>query len=498
MNVNISPVQNLQDYWRQNQRILNRLPSVFKEDLSPDSWIDLYCAGLERPLIRSDFDKNSSIRASLRIYQGEALRWFEWIAMFHSLVHQTSKSPAEKLAILTSHLSDECRVIIYGCGGDEECYKIALQRLKETYGRRDVMRAIHFQTLDNLEAPRGNPTEFCRFAERVRGHLIDLTRIGEMGHADIIEKIALKLQLNDHLAWNDGRGTGLEHRTLNEFGNWLCNRATAYQNPYTIAAEQLRSELKPNRHRRTYHGVEQPKYSSKFEEQKNKPPYCCKCEITGHRLSDCFSFKKLSIEERLALVIRSKLCFLCLCCKHTSSKCNRKKSCGVIRCLLRHHVLLHEPPQAIASTASARTRKHQIALGVVNTEAVDCHGNSIPINILFDERSTVTYVREGLPRRLNLSGAAQVLSIDGIGAINTQVVKSEVVQMTVRTSDGDHLTITGSTMPVVTKPVSRTDWDILKKRWSHLANLPIHNSNGGQVDIELRQWVRHQAHCRRI
>ena len=475
----------LADHWRYYQRTLNSLPPVLKEDPSPDNWIDMYCAGLERPFVRVENDKNSSIKATLRVYHGEALRWFEWIAMFHSLVHQTGKCPAEKLAILTSHLSDECRVIIYGCGGDEESYKIALQRLKQTYGRRDVMRAIHFQALDNLEAPRGNPTEFCRFAERVRGHLIDLTRIGEMGHADIIEKITLKLQLNDRLAWNDGRGTGLEHRTLNEFGSWLCNRATAYQNPYTIAAEQLRSELKSNRHRRTYHGAVQPKYSSKSEEQKNQKYFCFKCENTSHRLADCVTFKKLSVEERLALVVRRKLCFLCLGCKHTSSQCNRKDSCGVEGCALRHHVLLHEPLQATASTASARTRKHQVALGVVYAEAMDRHGNSIPINILFDECSTDTYVRAGLARRLNLSGTAQVLSIDGIGATNTQVVKSEVVQMTVRTSDGEHLTITGSTMPVVTKPVPRTDWDILKKRWSHLANLPIHNSNGGQVDILL-------------
>ena len=81
---------------------------------------------------------------------------------------------------------------------------------------------------------------------RVRAHLIDLTPIGEIGHSDIVEKITLNLQLNDRLAWNDGRESGLEYRTLNEFSSWLCNRAIDYLNPYTIAAEQLKSESKSN------------------------------------------------------------------------------------------------------------------------------------------------------------------------------------------------------------------------------------------------------------
>ena len=50
--------------------------------------------------------------------------------------------------------------------------------------------------------------------------------------------MAQKLQIQDRLSWNDGRRGGLEHRTINEFGVWLCARASAYQNAYSIAADQ--------------------------------------------------------------------------------------------------------------------------------------------------------------------------------------------------------------------------------------------------------------------
>ena len=115
-----APLGGLADHWLTNQRALHRSSPVLQEDISPESWIDLYCAGLERPLARSNSDKSSPIKATLRIYHGEALQWSEWTAVFHSLVHQITKSPAEKRAILTNYLSDECRTIIYGGGGDEE------------------------------------------------------------------------------------------------------------------------------------------------------------------------------------------------------------------------------------------------------------------------------------------------------------------------------------------------------------------------------------------
>lgn len=89
---------------------------------------------------------------------------------------------------------------MHGSGGDEEAYRSALWRLKETYGRRDVMSAVHLQALGRLEVLRGNPAEFNWFAERVRGHLIDLSRIGESSQTDIIERITQRLQLNDRLA----------------------------------------------------------------------------------------------------------------------------------------------------------------------------------------------------------------------------------------------------------------------------------------------------------
>jgi hypothetical protein len=96
-----------------------------------------------------------------------------------------------------------------------------LQRLKNMCENRSGIRAVYLQVLDLMETPRDNSHPFKRFVERVRTHLFNLSTIGERVH--IIELIALKLQLTDRLARNDGpietdnRGVEIEHRKINEF-----------------------------------------------------------------------------------------------------------------------------------------------------------------------------------------------------------------------------------------------------------------------------------------
>jgi hypothetical protein len=217
---------------RLRQRQLN-MPTSSE---APDDWIDSYAAGLLRPVQGSS--SRSSVKTELEAYTGKSLDWFEWIDLFRALVHDTGKFPGEKLAILKRHLKGDCANLVHGLGGGEPAYIEALVRLKQSCGRRDVMRATHIQAIEKMEL-KNDPAAFKRFAVKIRTHLFDLSRIGESSSADLIEKISLRLQLQDRLAWNDGRQGGLETRSLNVFGSWLCSRAAAYQYAYSIAADQL-------------------------------------------------------------------------------------------------------------------------------------------------------------------------------------------------------------------------------------------------------------------
>ncbi|KAI9551057.1 hypothetical protein GHT06_007663 [Daphnia sinensis] len=151
-------------------------PPLLDGSSAPDEWIDHYSRGSLPPVISSRSSR-SSVSVDL-------------------------ESPAEKLAVLKRYIRGDCLDAIH-----------ALVRLKQSCGRRDAMRSAHIQAINQLDFKQ-DPTSFKRYAERIRTHFFDLTRIGETAAADLIERV------------------------LSDFGSWLCHRATAYQNAHSIAADQ--------------------------------------------------------------------------------------------------------------------------------------------------------------------------------------------------------------------------------------------------------------------
>jgi hypothetical protein len=290
------------------------------------------------------------------------------------------------------------------------------------------MRAAHLQALDRVEAPKGDPASFRRYGEKIRTHLFNLSCIGESGHADIIERLAQKLQIQDRLSWNDGRRGGLERRTINEFGAWLCARASAYQNAYAIAADKYQKTNNPARSQQqqvphpgrrnvhTHHGAgSATRQESKPQANKKTEDHCFKCE-GPHRLHMCTFFKALSVSERTTFVIRRGLCFCCFGVRHATLNCREKKPCNIGTCKMLHHPLIHND----SSHREAKTNHaidpdvEVIAFGVIQLEAVASDGKLVPMTVLIDPGSNSTLFREGAIRSLKLRGDRQTLRIDGV------------------------------------------------------------------------------------
>jgi hypothetical protein len=120
-----------------------------QQNTAPDDWIDGYANGTLKPIYTAG--SRSSVKADLEPFSGRSLDWFAWIDLFRALVHDTAKSPGEKLALLHRYVRGDCLDVIHGLGGGEGAYIEALIRLKESCGRRDVMRAAHIQAIEGLE-----------------------------------------------------------------------------------------------------------------------------------------------------------------------------------------------------------------------------------------------------------------------------------------------------------------------------------------------------------
>lgn len=293
---------------------LSQLFSPTMATSAPDDWIERYVRGVELPLSQRRSADQSSIKMKMETFSGNAVDWFRWIGLFHALVHRTHKDPVEKLAILQNHLTGDCAYLVHGLHSDENDYKEALLRLRRDVGRRDVMRSAILQALDKLQLVKNDPAGFKRYADRIRTHLFDLSKIGECGHGDIIDRITHRLHLTDRLAWNEGRIGELESRTMNQFGVWLCNRAAAYQNPHAIALAQAggarpiqtsqstrpfnQSGRQPPT--RVHHSSTDTRAAaSTASGTSKKSPFCFFCE-KDHWIESCAGFKALPIQERNA------------------------------------------------------------------------------------------------------------------------------------------------------------------------------------------------------
>ena len=483
----------------------------------PDDWIVDYVNGFSSSQIWNYL--SSSLGADLPMYSGEVLQYFAFVDMFKSLVHCTSRSPAEKLAILKSRLRGPCFDAVKHLSGGEDAYKEALRRFKKRFGDRDLMRMTHKLALERLEYRRGDNSAFVQFAEEVRTHLFELGRLGERQNTHLIENVCSKLTHSDRLAWNERRGDAFEYRTVEEFSDWLCNRASSYLNLYSLALEQVngrqgknqnnsrfasnsQTPRDKNRTHATTNAIASNEGASQKNGSKKSSPFCFKCDKDGHRLTDCNAFKKMKIVDRVKFVKEHALCFVCCGTKHKSIACHFKKPCVVSGCRLLHHILLHEDepvpskPETRsgtsevvgASTGSTQIESNKIAFCVTQVEVFAADGSIVPATVFIDSGSDSTLIREGFARRLNLEGKKQTLKVDGIGT-KCSTYNSQKLNLRLLVGS-DMIDLTGSTMPKLTRPVPVRDWESLKEKWSHLRDLPLKPS-GGEVDILIGLDHRH-------
>lgn len=127
-------------------------PATSHQEVHLDQWIDDYVTGRAPTDARQEQFGGPVIRVELPRFSGRALDWLGWIDLFHFLVHQTSHSAGENLAVLKSRLlGTAVEHLVHGLGGRDGAYQLALCRLKDFFGKRDVMRAAHMQALERIE-----------------------------------------------------------------------------------------------------------------------------------------------------------------------------------------------------------------------------------------------------------------------------------------------------------------------------------------------------------
>jgi hypothetical protein len=119
---------------------------------------------------------------------------------------------------------------------------------------------------------------------------------------------------------------------------------------------------------------------------------------------------------------------------------------------------------------------------VQGVDALDSNGEAVAVNVLMDNGSDSTLIREGSAWRLLLACERQTLVVRGVG--------EEALTHLSRTTTEDFIW-TDSVDPLYPRSPNRSsnftaavmEWEKLRGHWSHLVDLPPLRSCGGNVDV---------------
>lgn len=210
-------------------------------------------------------------------------------------------------------------------------------------------------------------------------------------------------------------------------------------------------------------------------------PTCVLCK-GGHRFQRCPRLRKLSVEKRLRLTVRFRLCANCLNDSHKADACPSQYRCR--ECKAKHHTLLHHTDGPVAASSvrqdkaprrpkvgrpsrdNHRTRNNKSTQAASSNSALQnslamvhpipnvgpsfpfmhtlaptlvvllsLHGRKIPVRALLDTCSEISHVSSALVRQL----AIPTDTISGSHFCNLTIASTyepdQVVQFAARVGD---------------------------------------------------------------
>ncbi|TRY78096.1 hypothetical protein TCAL_14406 [Tigriopus californicus] len=99
----------------------------------------------------------STIEVKMPKFRGDITQFEDLSNAFQALVHETNKSPVEKMRIIKASHEDEARLLISGYGNSKEYYLESLRVIGEVYGDPLLLVESHQKEIENF--PKVKPKD---------------------------------------------------------------------------------------------------------------------------------------------------------------------------------------------------------------------------------------------------------------------------------------------------------------------------------------------------
>ena len=468
---------------------------------------------LSKMLIESQM-KTSLPQRAVPIFDGNPLEYASWLSAFNHGVESRCSEAADKLFYLHQFTAGEVQKVVssFMRKDPDVGYRQAKEYITSNYGNRHQIADAYMKRADNLPPIKSEDasalTSFSLFLTEYYNVMESLSYESELDHIFTIKMLVQKLPYKLRERWRTITSSIHENRSVvfTDLTTFVKRQAKISANPIygeikEVATNPTTSRTTSHRAYATHTTTNEPTATTKT---------CIYCGKSGHEILQCFSFAKLSMEEKLSGLRQKGVCFGCLKRgSHIKRDCKAKLSCEV--CTKIHPTILHDdqypqlpnaqdaensPVEELQPSASQQSDASNEAHVTSRCTASSCvtgagdqgylppiipvlvrakdSGIIVPTYAFLDEGSSAVFCTNDLKRKLKTTGQPTQLTVETLN--QTKTVAStclnglEIISMMNSNKVELPHVYTQESIPVSKKDIIH-ETDI--RRWPHLRSVSM-------------------------
>lgn len=430
---------------------------------------------LVKPIVSNDmyFQKNiidaiTIPHVELMKFDGEPIKYWQFIRGFDSTVHNTSLDDGAKLTRLLYYCVGKANAVILPCAvmPTEQGYVKARALLLERFGDNHIILNAWLQRIFSFKAADlKNRFKLLDFSDELKGCVSALDAMGykaEINSQHILVQIIDKLPMHFKFKWlNKVRTIKALKRlpNIDDLVVFIVNGAIELNDPvYGELCDNKQPKINCDDKQRvpqkfSSHGVSL-NLGNNYKSKSNEKFNCILCPEMTHDLFKCERFKANNIFERRKIVKNNRLCFNCLKSGHQANNCLLDRVCSVNNCGKKHTKFLHYenkiseategqpdtqtfvnfdlPGSSQSSAFCNKTKQNRVALPILPVIVKNANGQDIIALALLDNGSTDSFCTLSLLNKLGINNTEipkrnlSFSTLHGHNEINVGVVTLEV------------------------------------------------------------------------
>lgn len=286
-------------------------------------------------------------------FSGDLKEWLPFWNQFQR-IHEDESLPAiDKFYYLDQAIVRNSRAwrVVESFPHSDENYPLAINALKERFGREDLLIEIYIRELLNLTLPSSKSCPLAEMYDKLECRLRALEVLGVTKGkcAAVICPLLESCMTEEYLkVWQRSCSseTALTAESrLDKFMQFMKNEV---QNQERIDVALKSFSDRPSKSPKVLSKPDEPKFSKKHQVptatglmtvsvQKGLSS-CIFCDEAKHSSVDCYKARDMQLSERIEVVKRNKCCLICMKRNHIAKFCKFKQKC--LLCDRKHVPLL--------------------------------------------------------------------------------------------------------------------------------------------------------------